>query len=340
MTSDSGLGDLWKRPVIAAPMAGGPSTVDLVVAVGDAGGFGFLAAGYKAASDLDAEMRALRERTTRPFGVNVFVPGSATRNADAVTAYARELAPEAASLGVELGEPRWDDDEWEAKLEVVAAAAPALCSFTFGCPDGRDIEGLRRRGVAVVLTVTSAREADAAAAAGADAVCAQGAEAGAHRGAFDDEADDELLSTIDLVRTIRSRSDLPVIAAGGIAQPGDVRAALDAGAVAVQVGTAFLRTDESGASPLHKAALVDPAFATTELTRAFTGRRARGLRNRFMRDHGTAPSAYPEIHHLTRPLRAAAVRQSDGDATSLWAGTGHRHARTGPAAAVVEWLAP
>src|SRR5262249_59867956 len=106
------------------------------------------------AFDLDAELHALRERTTRPFGVNLFVPGSATRNADAVTAYARELAPEAARLGVELGEPRWEDDEWDAKLAIVSAAAPAMCSFTFGCPGRRDVAALRRRGVAVVVTVT------------------------------------------------------------------------------------------------------------------------------------------------------------------------------------------
>jgi nitronate monooxygenase len=339
MPSGARFGDLWDRPVVVAPMAGGPSTIDLVVAVGEAGSFGFVAAGYKTAAELEAELRAVRALTTRPFGVNLFVPGAATRHGDAVTAYARELAPEAARLGVELGPPSWDDDDWDAKLAIVAAAAPAMCSFTFGCPPGKDVEALRRRGVVVVVTVTDLAEAGAAESAGAEAVCAQGVEAGAHRGAFDDEADDDLLSTIDLVAAIRSRSALPIIAAGGIARPDDVRAALDAGAVAVQCGTAFLRADESGASPLHKAALVDPAFSATDLTRAFTGRRARGLRNRFMRDHGGAPSAYPEIHHLTRPLRAAAVRRSDPSTTNLWAGTGHRLARTGPAAAIVEWLA-
>ena len=340
MTSAVDFRGLFDVPVVAAPMAGGPSTVDLVAAVGEAGGFGFVAGGYKTASELDAELRAVGSRTSRPFGVNLFVPGTPTRDADAVDEYARELAPEAARLGVDLGPPTWDDDGWDAKLDVVAAAAPAMCSFTFGCPDRRRVDDLRRRGIAAVVTVTSPVEADAAASAGADALCAQGAEAGAHRGAFDDvDDDDELLSTVDLVAAIRSRSPLPVIAAGGIARPEDVRAALAAGAAAVQVGTALLRADESGASALHKAALVDPAFSATELTRAFTGRRARGLQNRFMREHHGAPSAYPEIHHVTRPLRAVAVRRSDANATNLWAGTGHRHARTGPAARIVEWLA-
>jgi len=339
MASAVSFRGLWDRPVIAAPMAGGPSTVDLIVAVADAGGFAFVAAGYKTATDVDAELRAVRARTTRPFGVNIFVPGRATRDPDAVAAYALELAPEAARLDVELGTPRWEDDGWEAKLDVVTSAAPALCSFTFGCPDRSDVGRLQDRGIVVVATVTNAAEARRAEAAGADVVCAQGFEAGAHRGSFDDEGDDDQLSTLDLVASVRAVSRLPVIAAGGVAGPDDVRAAIDAGAVAVQAGTAFLRTEESGASSLHKSALVDPAFGTTELTRAFTGRRARGLRNRFVRGHCDAPSAYPEIHHLTRPLRAAAVRQSDADATNLWAGTGHRQARTGPAGAVVAWLA-
>jgi nitronate monooxygenase len=333
------FGDLWPQPVLAAPMAGGPSTVDLVVAVAAAGGFGFVAGGYKSAADLDAEVRAVRARTARPFGVNLFLAGAPTRDPAALTAYARELAPEAERLGVELGAPVWDDDAFAAKLDVVFEAAPAVCSFTFGCPDGRHVDALRQRGTIVMSTVTSPAEAGAAATVGADVLCAQGIEAGAHRGAFDDNAPDEQLATLDLVAAIRARTDVPVVAAGGIAQPADVQAALAAGAAAVQVGTAFLRADESGASPMHQAALVDPAFSGTELTRAFTGRRARGLRNRFMREHQHAPSAYPEIHYLTRPLRAAAVRRADAGATNLWAGTGHRHARTGPAGAIVEWLA-
>lgn len=339
MTSAAPFGDLWDRPVIAAPMAGGPSTVDLVAAVSAAGGFAFVAGGYETAADLEVQLRAVSARTDRQFGVNLFVPGTAAADRAAIDAYARELAPEAARLNVELGTPRWDDDEWDAKLDVVAAAAPAMCSFTFGCPDRRDVARLRDRGVTVVVTVTNPTEAELAAAAGADGLCAQGIEAGAHRGTFDDTADDAGLPLLDLVTLLRSQSHLPVIAAGGISQPDDARAALAAGAAAVQVGTAFLRAAESGASELHKAALVDPRFEATELTRAFTGRRARGLQNRFVREHAEAPSAYPEIHHLTRPLRAAAVRQGDAGATSLWAGTGHRHARSAPAAAIVEWLA-
>jgi nitronate monooxygenase len=331
--------DLWEVPVVAAPMAGGPTTPDLVVAVSDAGGFAFLAAGYRPAADVEAQVREVRDRTSRPFGVNLFVPGAPTRDPSSVDTYARELGPEAARLGAELGRPRWDDDEWDAKLEVVLDAAPAVCSVAFGCPERRVVDALHQRGTAVVVTVTNDAEAEVAVSAGADAVCAQGIEAGAHRSTFDDVGADEQLPVLELVAAIRATTDVPVIAAGGMARPHDVHAALAAGVVAVQVGTAFLRCDESGASALHQAALVDPAFAETALTRAFTGRRARGLVNRFVRDHTDAPSAYPEVHHLTRPLRSASVARGDPAATNLWAGVNHRHARTGPAAAIVEWLA-
>lgn len=334
------LGDLWERPIIVAPMGGGPSTPTLVAAAAEAGAFGFLAAAYKRADEVAAEIDDVRARTSKPFGVNVFVPGAPTPHRSALHGYMRELERDAASLGVDLGPPRWDDDDWTAKVELLVDTAPAVCSFTFGCPDRELVETLTGRGSSVMVTATSVREADAALAAGADIVCVQGIEAGAHRGTFDDdEHADPHLTTLGLVAAVRARSSTMVVAAGGIATPAQARAAVDAGAAAVQCGTAFLRCDESAATALHKAALVDPAFTTTAFTRAFTGRRARGLVNRFMRDHPAAPRAYPEIHHVTRPLRAAAVCQDDAGGTNLWAGTGHRQARTGPAAEIVDWLA-
>jgi nitronate monooxygenase len=239
---------------------------------------------------------------------------------------------------VPLGDPRWDDDDWTAKIELLVDAAPAVCSFAFGCPDRSVVEALQRRGSLVMVTVTSPVEAEAAAAAGADMVCAQGSEAGAHRSTFDDDGPDELLPALALVTAIRERTALPVVAAGGIAEPADVAAALAAGASAVQVGTAFQLCREAGTNEVHRAALRDPAFSETALTRAFTGRRARALVNRFTREHPDAPSAYPEIHHVTRPLRTAAVSRNDPDSLHLWAGTGWRQARDGPAAGIIEWL--
>ena len=330
---------LSESPIVVAPMGGGPSTPNLVVAAANAGALAFLAAGYKTPAEVESQLREVRGRTDAPFGVNLFVPGAPTANSSRVADYARELEPEAARLGVELGTPVWEDDHWSAKVEVLLEASPAVCSFTFGCPDPSIVDAMKQRGIVVMVTVTNVEEAEHAIAAGADALCAQGIEAGAHRGAFVDEADDPQLRTIDLVRALRSRTSIPLVATGGIALPDEVSAALAVGAGAVQAGTAFLRCDESGASALHKAALVDPAFESTALTRAFTGRRARGLLNRFIKDHADAPTAYPEIHHLTRPLRAAAVQQADTESAHLWAGTGHRHARTGSAATIIDWLA-
>jgi nitronate monooxygenase len=189
-----------------------------------------------------------------------------------------------------------------------------------------------------MVTITNATEAHRATESGADCVCAQGIEAGAHRSTFDDTAPDDELPTLDLVAAVRSVVDAPVIAAGGIATPAHVRAALASGAVAAQLGTAFLRCDEAGTNSVHRAALMDHE-RTTVLTRAFTGRRARGLVNDFIRRHANAPHAYPEIHHATRPLRAAAAANGDAERLHLWAGTGFQHSRSGPISDVIDWLA-
>lgn len=332
--------DLTTVPVIVAPMAGGPSTPDLVVAAADAGALAFLAAGYKTAPAVAQEIEAVRAATARPFGVNVFVPGEPFPDRQALDAYLAELAEDAAALGVELGAPSWSDDAWADKTALVLEAAPAVASFTFGCPDRALVRALQDRGTLVVVTATSAEEASAAVDVGADAVCVQGVEAGAHRGSWDAAATASPSSTLDLIGQVRAGTDVAVIAAGGIALPGDVGSALAAGAAAVQCGTSFLRCPESGASQSHKDALVDAdRFPSTTVTRAFSGREARSLVNRFTLDHPHAPAAYPEINSATRPLRAAATASGDVDRMSLWAGTGHRHSRDLPLAAVIDWLA-
>jgi nitronate monooxygenase len=193
----------------------------------------------------------------------------------------------------------------------------------------------------VVVTVTSPDEAAIAEAAGADALCVQGVEAGAHRGTFvNEDAPGQDRGLLALIGEVAAVSDLPQIAAGGIMNRGQVRAVLAAGAVAAQCGTAFLRSPESGAHPLHKAALADPRYPVTALTRAFSGRPARGLLNRFMLDHADAPPAFPEINNATRPLRAAAAASGDTERMSLWAGQGYRQAAELPAGEIIERLCP
>lgn len=321
-------------------MAGGPSTPELAAAVSTAGGLGFLAAGYKTAAAVKAEIGTTRQLTDGPFGVNVFVPQPSMISPQALDRYALSLAPEAERLGVALGDPRHDDDDWDAKLDVLLEEAPAVVSFTFDLPDPAVVAALQERGVCVIGTVTSRPEALRAVDAGIDALCVQGPEAGGHRGTFDTARRPEDESLHGLLEELADLQ-VPLIAAGGIATGDDARAALARGAVAVQAGTAFLRADEAGTKAAHRTALASGRFTTTSVTRSFSGRNARGLYNEFMRRHdGEAPYGYPEIHHLTAPLRAAAAAAGDPDSMSLWAGTGFRHTVEGPAARILAVLRP
>ncbi|GAA1980899.1 NAD(P)H-dependent flavin oxidoreductase [Catenulispora subtropica] len=330
-------------PIVAAPMAGGPSTVALATAVHAAGGFPFLAAGYKSAEALADEVQQARG-IGGAFGVNLFVPGSMPVDEEAFRAYAAELEPEAARLGVEL-DPRPvtnDDDEWAAKVAFLTAEPVPVVSLTFGLPAARDISALRRAGSRVLATVTTAAEARAAVEAGVDGLVVQAPAAGGHSGTFDPHRAIRTVDPADLVREVRAAVALPIVAGGGVTDTRTVGELLQAGAEAVAVGTLLLRTDESGASQTHKDALADPAFTQTVITHAFTGRPARGLRNGFIDRHeATAPFGYPAIHHLTRPMRQAAARRGDAERLHLWAGTGFRAAGAvvGPAGEVVRELA-
>jgi nitronate monooxygenase len=271
--------------------------------------------------------------------VNVFVPGEPTAEREALAAYVDALEKEAAALGVALGSPQWDDDDYGAKLDLLLAHPPPIVSFTFGCPTTGVARALQAAGSLVAITVTTPEEAVRAHEVGADCLCLQGSEAGAHRGSFvNDDRPGQDHPLAQLLAGVRQLSDLPLIAAGGISGPEDVASVLAAGATMVQLGTAFLRCTESGAHPVHKAALADPRFTTTAVTRAFSGRRARSLENEFVRSHQSAPAAYPNINHVTGPLRAAAAAVGDPDHMSLYAGTGFRLAEVAPAGDIVERL--
>lgn len=328
-------------PVIQAPMAGGPSTPQLAAAVSQGGGLGFVAAGYKTAAAMRAEIEAVRSRTDRPFGVNLFVPQASAISPETLQQYAESLAPDAERFGVSLGEPRHDDDGWDQKLEAVLELAPAVVSFTFDFPESSVVEELQQRGVYVIATVTDRDEALRALAAGADALCVQGPEAGGHRGIFKADAPPPLVPLHGILGEL-SDLEVPLIAAGGIATSEHTRASLAVGAVAVQAGTAFLRADEAGTKAAHRAALASSdRFTTTSVTRAFSGRNARGLYNEFMRRHDAdAPYGYPEIHHLTTPLRAAAAAAGEPDWLNLWAGINYRYTAEGPAESILRSLQP
>jgi nitronate monooxygenase len=326
-----------REPVVQAPLAGGVSTPALAAAVSNAGGLGFLAAGYKAPEVVGDDIRALRSLTTEPFGVNIFAPPAQAPDRAALDSYAARLRPEAGRYGVALGEPGHDDDAFAAKVKLAAGQHVAVVSFTFGCPAQDVVAHLHGAGCDVWVTVTSPREALQAEAAGADALVVQGFEAGGHRGYFADEPGAEDLGLLVALRLVAARVPLPLVAAGGIADGQSVAAVLCAGAVAAQVGTALMLAPEADTAEPHRAALTAPG--STRLTRAFSGRTARGIVNRFMREHDAgAPAAYPDVHHLTAPLRAAARRAGDPDAINLWAGQAHELARAEPAAQIVRRL--
>jgi nitronate monooxygenase len=329
--------DRLSVPIVQAPLAGGASTPALAAAVSGSGGLGFVAAGYRSPQDLRADVAETRELTSRPFGVNLFVPGGAPTATQTIQRYASSLEAEVADAGEALGEPRFDDDRWEEKLAVLAEEPPAVVSFTFGSPPADLVGRLHAAGAAVWVTVTNAAEARDAAGTGADGVVVQGAEAGGHRASFVDSEERDELGLLAVLQLVREAVDLPMIAAGGIATGAGVAAVLAAGASAAQVGTAFMLCPEAGTSAAHRDAL--SSGTRTALTRAFSGRLARGVVNRFLQEHSAdAPRAYPEVHHLTAPLRARGRETGDPEVLNLWAGQAHQLAREEPAAEVVARL--
>ncbi|HET6505280.1 MAG TPA: nitronate monooxygenase [Baekduia sp.] len=335
----SAILDGLELPIVGAPMAGGPSTPELVAAVSGAGGIGFLGAGYRTVAAVGADVAATRALTERPFGVNVFTPGGGVRaDAGELVAYARRLAAEAAAAGVALGEPRHDDDAFAGKVEALVADPVAVVSFTFGLPPREAVDALRRAGSEVWITVTAPDEARAAARLAPDALIVQGVEAGGHRGVFADDEDASDLTLLVALQLVGEATDLPLVAGGGLATGAAVGAALVAGARAAQVGTAYLRATEAGTSAAQKDATATDA--PTRLTRAFSGRTARGIVNRLLADHtDAAPRGYPEVHHLTTPLRAHGRASGDADLVNLWAGQAHALARAEPAAEITRRLA-
>lgn len=327
-------------PIAAAPMAGGPTTVALSVAVASVGAFPFLAGGYKTPAALEAEIADLQTLGVE-FGVNLFVPSTAPVDEAAFAAYAAELEAEAGVYGLALNpEAVSDDDAWGEKLALLVENPVPVVTLTFGLPAAGDIAVLRAVGTRVLATVTTPDEARLAREAGVDGLIVQGPSAGGHSATFDATRTPEAIDTAELVRHVLQSVDLPVVAAGGVDGPHAVRRLLAAGAEAVAVGTLLLRTDEAGTSPAHRQALADPAYTETVITRAFTGRPARALRNGFVERHQQSGlTAYPAVHHLTRPLRQAAAKANDTDRLHLWAGTGYRSATSGPAADVIRHLA-
>jgi len=326
-------------PVLAAPMAGGPTTPALVLAAARAGSLGFLGAGYQQPevfADQVAEVAAATDR----YGVNLFAPHPVAVDPRAYAAYRDALRPLAEHVGVDLpDEPVEDDDHWRAKVDVVVAAAPPVVSFTFGLPDRASVGALHRAGCLLAQTVTTAEEARAAAEAGLDVLVVQAASAGGHSWTFTPERPIADRPLPDLVAEIGAATALPLVAAGGVVRREQVAAALAAGAAAVAVGTALLLAPEAGTSAANRSALTRSPQADTRLTRAFTGRPGRGVPNEFMAQYdATAPLGYPALHHLTAPIRRASAARGDSEQVNVWAGSGYREITERPAAEILRDL--
>jgi nitronate monooxygenase len=331
-----------ENPIIQAPMAGGPSTPELAAAVSNAGGLGSLGGAYSSPEQIVQEIQRTRALTSKPFSVNLFCGGyDARADGDAAPMLAlladihQELGLPAPTL------PKLPPDPFPRQLDAVIEAGAPVFSFTFGIPDHNVIKRLKARDIAIIGTATTVEEARMLEAAGVEAIAGQGAEAGAHRGTFARSFEQSMVPTLELVRGIAAACSVPVIASGGIMDGRDIAKAMAAGASAVQLGTAFLACPESGASTTYKRAVLEAREDTTEITRAFSGRPARGLRNSFMamlKDRKNTILPFPLQNTLTRAMRTAAAKQGKSDYLSLWAGTGVARIRSMPAAELVQRL--
>jgi nitronate monooxygenase len=330
-------------PIVGAPMSGGPGSPALAAAVSNAGGLGFVPAGYLSADQFAQDVAAARAATTGPLGVNLLVPQPSVADWVALDFYADELEGVAEHYQVQVGRPEYGhDDDWARKLEVVADVRPELVSFTYGVPSPDVIRRLGALGLLVMVTVTSLYEAGVAVAAGADSLVVQGPNAGGHRGTFAPDMEPGTESLYELLAHIHSGThrEVPLIAAGGLGTAEDIDEVLNRGAVAVQVGTALMLSDEAGTHPAHRAAMKNPLYGKTIVSRAFSGRYGRSLENKFIRQlDRVAPLGYPEVNQMTSPIRAAAADWEDPEAMTLWAGTAFGEAQAGPAGDIVAMLA-
>ncbi|MEW6476226.1 MAG: nitronate monooxygenase [Actinomycetota bacterium] len=331
-----------RLPIVGAPMGGGPSSPALVGAVSEAGGLGSLAGGYSSPDRLRADIAAVRAATSKPFAVNLFAPTPAQVTAEDIETVLGILEPYRLELGLPprpTADGPWSED-FDAQVAVLVEERVPVTSFTFGLLPASAVAALHDAGSLLIGTATTVDEAVSVVSSGADLVCAQGSEAGAHRGTFLADAEQSLIGTLALVPQVCDAVDVPVLAAGGIMDGRGVAAVLGLGAGAAVLGTAFLRCPEAGTSPPYRRALADATETSTALTPAITGRLARGIENRLMRDlRDVAVPPYPVMHTLTADLRRRAAERDQPELMSLWCGQGIRLGTELPAAELVRRLA-
>jgi nitronate monooxygenase len=329
-------------PVVLAPMGGDPSTPELAAAVSNAGGLGSLAIAYCNPARIERDIARIRELTRRPFAVNLFSPLAQLPMNDGLKQVADFLRPYHEKLGIKPPElPRKPIEDFDDQLAAVCKSAPPVVSFTFGLLPPEATQRLKSQGIYLIGTATTVEEARQLEDSGVDAVIAQGSEAGAHRGTFAVPAEEALIGTVALVPQVVDALRIPVIASGGIMDGRGIVAALVLGACAVQMGTAFLACKEAGTSAPHRTELAKAREDQTTLTRAFSGRMARGLHNEFIDQwnaSGMTHLPYPWQNSFTQPMRRAAAAANQAGMLSLWAGQGVRMLREGSAAQLMSAL--
>lgn len=335
-----------KRPLFLAPMAGGPSTSELCVAVTNAGGLGNIAAGYLTPEKLISIIQQVEDEVDGPYGINIFCPPPnrerSSTDQDRWQRYRDLLEKDPQVLGELPAQPFAGDDFYREKIDIALSSQAQVVSFTFGYPDETLIHKFQEAGKNVVLNATTPHEIDFLASTSCDAICVQGTEAGGHRSTvLSTEHEGSTYSTSELLEYALSTVNKPVIAAGGIATAKEALALIRRGARAVQVGTHFLLADEAGTKQTHKIVLKELRGRPTTLTKAFTGRQARTITNTFTEKYSqSAPSMYPELHYLTSELRANANSAGDAEHLHLWAGVNYECAYSAPAADIVDELTP
>jgi len=328
------------HPIILAPMAGSGGTPELVAAVSNAGGLGSWGGAYSTPQQILDTAKKIRALTTKPFALNLFAGGYQAQPQTDAAPMLGLVARVHASLGLAPPVlPPMPQNPFDDQLAAVIEARPAVFSFTFGIPNADALARLRRAGIRITGTATTINEGRRLEAAGVDSIVAQGEEAGAHRGSFLAPFEQSMVPMRELTRGLLGQVSVPVIASGGIMSGREIAEMLEAGAAAVQLGTAFLLCPECGAPAAYKEALMAAQGDPTVITRVFSGRPARGLRNKFIDMAGNMPVLpFRQQNDLTRPMRNEAGKQGIPDYISLWAGRGVAHARQMPAAKLMETL--
>ncbi|MGJ7922401.1 NAD(P)H-dependent flavin oxidoreductase [Neobacillus sp. LXY-4] len=325
-----------KYPIIQAPMAGGITTSQLVAAVSNHGGLGNIGAGYMSPQQLRDQISEIRELTANSFGVNLFVPNEFEASEDEIHRASSFLQPireqlnVSETLSIEIPEPKNGFIAFKEQIEVVIDEKVSICSFTFGIPSSEVIDLLKQHNIILIGTATTVREAVEIEKIGMDMVVVQGSEAGGHRGNFLDGSQNSLVGLMSLIPQVVDRVNIPVIAAGGIMDGRGLLASLCLGAQAVQMGTAFLTCIESGAHNVYKEAILKSHEDQTVLTRAFSGKWARGINNQFIQNTEEHQHTFPEFpvqNTLTQSIRKAAASQNNQEFMSLWSGQSPRLAK-------------